>query len=93
MGKLTDEQIKQLRELEQLRDSPDPADDFDIEIWDDSGKGARVPYSKGRPWVQRIFGIDLDEDKPEDEAGDESKPEQDGKPAGADVRRFGRRVG
>lgn len=34
-------------------------DDFDIEIWDENGAGAKVPYRKGKTWLQR-FGIDVE---------------------------------
>jgi hypothetical protein len=60
MGKLTPEQQKQLDELAALRDAPDESSDFEIEIWSGDGNGARVPYSKGRTWLQKNFGIDLD---------------------------------
>ncbi len=86
MGKLSKEQAAQLEELTKLRDAPDE-EDFEVEI----GQGdnfARVPYSKGRSWLQKNFGIDLDPD-PEAEAGeDEDKAEGKG-----DVKRFGRRIG
>lgn len=45
-------------------------DDFDVEIWDGEGNGARVPYRKGKSWLQK-FGIDLPE--PTEET-DEAKP-------------------
>jgi hypothetical protein len=37
----------------------EPEEDFSIEIWDESGAGAKVPYSKGRSWLAR-FGIDVE---------------------------------
>jgi hypothetical protein len=46
-------------------------DDFEIEIYSPSGHGARVPYSKGRKYLQENFGIDLDEvEKPGGDATD-----------------------
>lgn len=56
------------------RKATEPDEDFDIEIWDDTGAGAKVPYSKGRTWLNR-FGIDLPTEAPE------SEPEPEGKPA------------
>jgi hypothetical protein len=53
----------------------EPDEEFDIEIWDETGAGAKVPYSKGRSWLNR-FGIDLPEPAPESEG-----TEPEGKPA------------
>ncbi len=67
-------------------------DDFHIEIWDETGAGAKVPYSKGKTWLQR-FGIDL----PVEPEADASKPAKPAKPAPADstdgvLRHFGKRA-
>lgn len=51
----------------------EPDEDFHIEIWDETGAGAKVPYSKGRTWLQR-FGIDMPSEP-------EAEPEADPKPA------------
>jgi hypothetical protein len=56
---LTPEEKAQLDALTAKANTPDD-DDFDIEIWDEKGAGARVPYRKGKTWLQR-FGIDLPE--------------------------------
>lgn len=56
------------------RKASEPDEEFDIEIWDETGAGAKVPYSKGRSWLAR-FGIDMPEPAPE------SEPEPEGKPA------------
>ncbi len=50
--------------------------ELQVEIWDESGRGARLPYAKGRSWLAKTFGIDADELKPQDE---EQAPE-DGEP-------------
>ena len=61
MGKLTADQQKMLDELSALASAPDDDDDFDIVITDGgSGHSAQVPYRKGRSWLQKNFGIDLD---------------------------------
>jgi hypothetical protein len=57
-------------------------DRFEVEIGSD-GNYARLPYEKGRSWLQKTFGIDLDEE-PRQEPEDE-------KPADKGVR-FGRKV-
>jgi hypothetical protein len=90
MGKLTPEQARQLKELQDQADAPDE-DDFDVEIWD-GDKGARVPYSKGRSWLEKTFKFDLGDppaagDPAEGKPGGKDDPPDDGS-----VRRFGRRV-
>jgi hypothetical protein len=92
MAKLSAEKRAELEAMLAADDTDD--DDFEIEIRD-GDKAARVPYSKGRSYLQQHFGIDLD---PEPDADDEpgtGKPGK-GKTAAADddgkVTRFGRRV-
>lgn len=65
---LTPEQQQQLDELTALAKEPEPSEDFEMEIYD-GPKGARIPYSKGRKYLQDNFGIDLDPD-PATESGD-----------------------
>ncbi len=60
-------------------------DEFEVEIGSE-GNYARVPYRKGKAWLQKTFGIDLDEE--EKQEPEDGKGEGDGK-----VRRFGRQVG
>ncbi len=60
MAKLTEEQQRQLQELTALKDAPDDDSEFEVEIWNEKGQGARIPYGKGRSWLQQNFGIDLD---------------------------------
>jgi hypothetical protein len=54
------------------RKASEPDEDFDIEIWDETGAGAKVPYSKGRSWLNK-FGIDLPVEAPESEPEPEPK--------------------
>ena len=82
MARLTPEQRADLERQLAADDAAD--DDFEISIRD-GDKETRVPYSKGRSWLQKHFDIDLDEPA-EADPGDEPK----GKPAG-EVRRFGGR--
>jgi hypothetical protein len=51
------------------------ADDYEVEVWDEKGRGARVKRSHAKPFLQSL-GIDLDpEDPPEAGDGDsKSKP-------------------
>lgn len=60
MAKLNADEKKLLAELQARENEPDNDDDFEIEIYKDN-HGARVPYSKGRKFLQEIFGIDLDD--------------------------------
>lgn len=62
---LSKEEQDQLDALTAKANEPDE-DDFDIEIWDEKGAGAKVPYRKGKTWLQR-FGIDLPETPEDDE--------------------------
>lgn len=83
-------------ELERRLAEDDQADeDFEVEIRD-GDKATRLPYSRGRSWLQEHFGIDLPP-MVEGEDEDEGEPAKGGKaksPAGGgEVRRFGRRVG
>jgi len=68
-----------------LREDDEQADAYEVEI----GQGdnyARVPYGKAKTWLQKTFGIDLDDlPKPDD---------KDDKKADGNVRPFGgRRTG
>jgi hypothetical protein len=67
---LSKDEQAQLDALTKKASEPDD-DDFSIEIWDETGAGAKVPYHKGKSWLQR-FGIDMPE-TPEAEP-DETKP-------------------
>jgi hypothetical protein len=44
-----------------MEEPEDNIDDFEIEIFSPEGHGARLPYSRGRAYLQQHFGIDLDE--------------------------------
>lgn len=78
---LSDEEKATLEALTRKANEPDE-DDFDIEIWDETGAGAKVPYRKGRTWLNR-FGIDL----PEVATPTEGKPAKEPKapPASGDT--------
>lgn len=51
------------------------ADDYDVEVWDEKGRGARVRRSHAKPFLQTL-GIDLDasDETSETDKGDKSKP-------------------
>jgi hypothetical protein len=58
---------KAIADLQSQLDSADPDDEFDIEIWDGNGNGARIPYSRGKDWFEKFFGVP---------AGDAPKPSE-----------------
>lgn len=65
---LSKDEQAQLDALTAKASEPDQ-DDFSIEIWDETGAGAKVPFSQGKGWLAR-FGI-----------GVETPPPDEGKPA------------
>lgn len=78
---LSPEEKAQLDALTAKANEPEE-DDFDIEIWDEKGAGAKVPYRKGRTWLQR-FGIDMPEppaDGGQGQGHGKTKPDANGKP-------------
>lgn len=78
--------------LEKHRAEKRAAADQDKETWIRQGDNeAAVPYSKARGWLQRTFGIDLDEEPVQDQP--EGKTKADPKLAGESHPRFaGRRI-
>lgn len=74
---LSKEEQEQLDALTAKANAPDDDPDFEIEIYD-GPKGARVPYSRGRSWLQQNFGIDLDPN-PEAESDDGTDATAEGK--------------
>lgn len=77
---LSDEEKATLEALTKKANEPDE-DDFAIEIWDETGAGAKVPFSKGQDWLRR-FGIGVEppaddktsKPKPADSSGQGDKP-------------------
>ena len=68
---LSDEEKATLEALTAKANEPEEQPDFEMEIYD-GPKGARIPYSRGRKWLQDNFNIDLDPD-PAKETGDDGK--------------------
>ena len=71
MPRLTPEQRAALEQ--QLADDDAAENDFEVSIRSGDHE-ARVPYSKGRAWLQEHFGIDLPAAPEEGEEGDDAKP-------------------
>jgi hypothetical protein len=63
MPRPTQEEIDEFNARMNEPETPD-VEDFEIEIFTPEGHGARLPYSKGRAYLQQHFGIDLDETPP-----------------------------
>ena len=85
MAKLTDEQRKQLEDLQALADAPD--DDADeYEVWIKNGdKEARVPSRRAGGYLKEHFGISLYDDPApagDDDPDGDDEPPKDPKPAG-----------
>lgn len=81
MAKLNDDERKLLEELTARANEPDADDDFEIEVYDTTaGKGARIPFSRGKSWLFDTFGIG---DAPAAEgAGEGGGAGKDAPPAG-----------
>lgn len=86
---LSKDEQDQLDALQRKASEPDE-DEYDIEIWDETGAGAKVPYRKAKTWLQR-FGIDMPEPPPEgtENPEGEGKPTPKAKKANASVRPVG----
>lgn len=69
---LSKDEQEQLEALQRKAEQPEDDDNFDIEIWDETGAGAKVPYRKGRNWLQK-FGIDVEPPETPDDDKSESK--------------------
>lgn len=84
-----DEELELIRQHREKKASAAAADK---EVWIKQGDNeAAVPYSKGRSWLQKTFGIDLDDEPVNDAPDPEGKQ---GQPAAAPKAvQFGRRVG
>lgn len=67
---LSKEEKEQLEALTRKANEPDEDDRYEIEIGS-GDKYARVPYRKGRGFLQEHFGIDLD---PSPESDDDQDP-------------------
>lgn len=83
---LDDDERELIRKHRASRDR----EQFRVRIRDDKGNEADLPYHKGKTWLQKIFGIDLDAEDKQDEDGGKGGDGGDGT-----VKRFqsGRRVG
>jgi hypothetical protein len=73
---LSDEEKAQLEALTKKANEPDPEDDFEMEIFD-GAKGARLPYSKGKSWLEETFGINLTPAPPAGPPKDNKPPKPD----------------
>lgn len=64
-----------LTQKRQAEKDEQSAEDFDVEIWDEKGRGVRTKRSHAKPFLQSL-GIDLDNDAESDQ---DSGTESDGK--------------
>lgn len=74
------------------------ADEFDVDVWDDAGNGARMPFSKAAQWLSAKGFLpapepaDPDDGAPDPHAKPAGQRKAPAKPAGDKVVRFGRTV-
>lgn len=76
---LTEEEKAQLAALTAKENEPDADEDYLIEIWDETGAGAKVPFSQGKSWLAK-FGIGVEAPP----AGDSGKAPAKGKAPASD---------
>lgn len=83
MGALNEDEKKLLAELTDRANAPDEDDDFEIEVYDTTaGKGARIPYRKGKSWLHSAFGIGEAPAPAQGETGEGAGAGGDAPPAG-----------
>lgn len=80
---LSEEEKAQLDALI-AKDKEEPPEDEYIEIWDESGKGAKVKRSSAKSWLNQ-FGIDVDEAAPEEGDAKDTKGSKPAKTAKRDT--------
>jgi uncharacterized membrane protein YgcG len=81
---LNPDEQKLLQELQDRANKPDEDDDFEIEVYDTTaGKGARIPYGKGKDWLHTVFGIGEAPAAPGGGGGDDGGSGEGAPPAGS----------
>lgn len=75
-----------LTQKRQAENAEKEAEDFEVELWDEKGRGVRTKRSHAKPFLQSL-GIDLDPAPDNDsgdgqESGGKTKPKGSGKPTG-----------
>jgi hypothetical protein len=66
----------------QAEEMGDDGEDFEVEIWDHEGNGARVPYHAGKNWLAK-FGIGVPEPESEPEGDQGGKTPKSGGRSGS----------
>jgi hypothetical protein len=74
---LSKEEQELLADL-QRREQEGDEEDFEIEVYDTAkGRGARIPFSKGRNWLWNEFGIGEDPNPKTDDKGKKPSGKED----------------
>jgi hypothetical protein len=74
MPEIDQDMFQKFMEFMESQTPANPADDEEMEIWDESGKGMRAKRSVLKPFLQQ-FGIDMDAPASDpDNTGSESDP-------------------
>jgi hypothetical protein len=67
--------LDQIAALQAEADGMGDEEDFEIEIWNDKGEGARLPHSRTEPWLKTKFPeLFTAEDPPAEEEGEGKDP-------------------
>jgi hypothetical protein len=73
---LSDDEKKLLAELQAREAEPDfDPDDFEVELYNEQGRGTRIPYKRGKSWLYENFGIGDPPEPPSQEEGGSETPE------------------
>lgn len=82
------EQFKEFLEAQEAaKKETAESEDFDVEIWDENGRGVRTKRSHAKPFLQSL-GIDLDPtpDNSDDKSGGSNSPKTRQVPTGSTAR-------
>lgn len=80
-----EEILKQIADLQAEADNMGEEDEFDVEIWNSAGEGARLPHGRTTRWLKEKFpelfdpDPDPDADNDADNDGKNNPPKRGGK--------------
>lgn len=84
-----EEILAQIQALQDEADQMGEESEFDVEIWNEKGEGARLPHGQTTRWLKtkfpELFDPDPDPNDPDNGSTDDGKtnpPKRGGKPAG-----------
>jgi hypothetical protein len=86
-----EEILQQIADLQAEADGMGDGEEFDVEIWNEKGEGARLPHGQTTRWLRNKFPElfdpepDPDADNDADNDGKTNPPKRGGKPAARSV--------